>query len=128
MLAISQSTGRLYHALTAMSLQIKEKKQRHNSADKDDKTLTTQSPQEYGLIRSSVAVTLAQHMVFQDDQNECPEGLDETDSTESRASNSSMLLDCTVKGRPTLVPIPWLPLEAEPGPWSAPVDPNDALF
>jgi hypothetical protein len=87
----SIKTGRLYHELDENMLR--------RSRDKADGT--PGSHQQYGLIRSSVAVTLSERIVPLDDENDDGSGL---------AFHSPN----------TIIPIPWLPLEAEPGPWSMP--------
>jgi hypothetical protein len=90
-LAISEQTGRLYHKLISST----------NAEDttKSPKTALHDTPiAQYGLIRSSVAVSLSESIVFGPD-----------DKMEFLSSDGS---------RPT--GIPWLPEEAEPGSWSFP--------
>ena len=90
-LAISRVNGRLYHKLTTQSLE-------------SDHRVGYQS-QEFGLIRSSVAVALSDRIVPMDGDSVVEE-------------HSGLIFETHGKR----VPIPWLPDSAEPGPWGLPSD------
>lgn len=96
-LAISVVTGRLYHELI-------------NGTDaKGKSTLTplhrSSEKVEYGLVRSSVAVSLSDSIIVSDAQNE-------TDVF------SGMEFHCNTLNES--FPIKWLPIDAQPGPWAMP--------
>jgi Domain of unknown function (DUF4505) len=97
-IAISQNTGRLYHKLTSQTLAPKDNQQDARG--------------EYGLIRSSVAVTLSEHII--------------TDFAAPLVENTDIKSDglsgmgFQLSGSDSIVPIPWLPESAEPGSWSVP--------
>jgi hypothetical protein len=97
-IAISQSTGRLYHKLTSQTLASKDK-QRDVTG-------------EYGLIRSSIAVTLSEQIIT-DFTVPCVE---DTNINSDGLSGMGFQL----RGSDSVVPIPWLPESAEPGSWSMP--------
>jgi hypothetical protein len=97
-LAISEETGRLYHKLTGENVLARDKK----AKSKVVATSTQEAKDEFGLIRSSVAVTLSDRI----------EVLDRDD-----ADGSSGMGIMTDSG---LLSIPWLPGEAEPGSWAMP--------
>jgi hypothetical protein len=94
-LAISEETGRLYHRLTGENVLARDKAKSKVVATQDIKD-------EFGLIRSSVAVALSDRI----------EVLDGND-----ADGSSGMGIVTESG---LLSIPWLPDEAEPGAWAMP--------
>mmetsp|Transcript_5319 Transcript_5319/g.9230 ORF Transcript_5319/g.9230 Transcript_5319/m.9230 type:complete len:273 (-) Transcript_5319:84-902(-) len=94
-LAISQRTGRLYHKLhhsLPSSTHLEKQRNKNNL------------PSYFGLIRSSVAVTLSERM-------EADPKADET------ASSGMTYVD---KDKDHMYPIPWLPSDAEPGSWAMP--------
>jgi hypothetical protein len=95
-LAISEETGRLYHRLTGENVLARDRAK--------NKVVATQEARkdEFGLIRSSVAVALSDRI----------EVLDRDD-----ADGSSGMGIMTESG---LLSIPWLPEEAEPGAWAMP--------
>jgi len=96
-IAISRKNGRLYHRLTTHSLnRRKGKSESNNNIDTEG--------QAYGLIRSSVAVALSDRIVPINDES-------------SSEAYSDVGFETEAHG---LVPIPWLPLESEPGPWAMP--------
>lgn len=80
-LAVSSTTGRIYHSF----------------GDEGGEVV----PVRYGLIRSQLAISLA----------ECME------ATESASGDETLGLRTEDGG---IVEIPWLPSEAEPGPWAMP--------
>ncbi len=90
---MSAKTGRMYHELLL-------------SGDKRNST-PLHSEAGFGLIRSSVAVTLSERIVHGDKNSTC-EG------------TGLMCLDVGAAGTCTYE-IRWLPEEAEPGPWAMPV-------
>jgi hypothetical protein len=94
-LAISEETGRLYHRLTGENVLARDKA-------KNKVVATQEAKDEFGLIRSSVAVALSDRI----------EVLDEDDS-----DGSSGMGIVTESG---LLSIPWLPEGAEPGAWAMP--------
>jgi len=111
-IAISRVNGRLYHRLTTHSLDRRNKKATSTADGSQDEggLPAAATPQhQYGLIRSSVAVTLSERIVPLDEQHE-------------GRTHSGMGFETEQHG---LVPIPWLPLEAEPGSWAMPTDAGD---
>eukprot|EP00977_Amphora_coffeiformis_P001972 scaffold374_cov160-Amphora_coffeaeformis.AAC.9 len=80
-LAVSRTTGRIYHSF-------------------DHKTQTTMP---FGLIRSQLAVSLAERMEVTEDENG-------DEMIGLRTDDDS------------IVAVPWLPSEAEPGDWAMPVE------
>lgn len=90
--AISKPTGRLYHKLTSLSLQPPGKESQDDVRS------------EYGLVRSSVAVALSERIV--------------TDISHPTDTLSGLGFESSVDEM--VVPIPWLPVHAEPGPWAMP--------
>lgn len=94
-LAMSPTTGRLYHELISASV---------NESSNRLTPLHSSQELEYGLIRSSVAVSLSESIVV---------GSDEEDDTLSGMEFHCSELDCTF-------PIKWLPLDARPGMSSMP--------
>lgn len=97
-IAISRVNGRLYHKFTAYPLE---------RCDKTRKKHPDGLPkQEFGLIRSSVAVALSNRMV-------------PIDGHDLSAENSGVAFETQSNKE---VPIPWLPQSAEPGPWGLPSD------
>jgi Domain of unknown function (DUF4505) len=94
-IAISEQTGRLYHKVTT-----------HSLVPRGSDLSSSVRQQEYGLIRSSVAVTLSERIVVMED---C------TNNTET-TTHSGMGFET---GR-RLAPISWLPADAEPGSWAMP--------
>jgi hypothetical protein len=95
-IAISEQTGKLYHQLTTHSLQHPTRA-----------IVDSASRQEYGLIRSSVAVALSEQIVV----------MNENEAT-YRQSKTHSGLGFATSGE--LLPIPWLPAHAEPGSWAMP--------
>lgn len=133
-LALSKRSGRLYHELTNNGSKL------HSGviAKGDEKECSTgignekgskqcnltplhaSDVTEYGLIRSSLAVTLSEHIV---DGTLHPNYNDDSiPGSEKEYSGMDYLFDVT-GGR---VPIAWLPEYAEPGPWSLPFDDDGA--
>jgi hypothetical protein len=98
-LAISEETGRLYHRLTGENVLARDK-----AKSKGVAASTQESKDEFGLIRSSVAVTLSDR-------------IEVLDGDEDDADMSSGMGIVTESG---LLSIPWLPVEAEPGAWAMP--------
>jgi hypothetical protein len=94
-LAISEETGRLYHRLTGENVLARDKAKSKVEA-------TQEAKDEFGLIRSSVAVALS-------DRIEVLDGGDLDGSSGMGIMTESGLLS-----------IPWLPGEAEPGAWAMP--------
>lgn len=113
-LAISPTTGRLYHELIKMtdesSVDDENSTTNIKNGSKVNHRLTTplhtSDKLEYGLIRSSVAVSLSEFIIVADDK-------DDTD-----AAFSGMHFDCPITH--CNFPIKWLPPEAQPGPSSMP--------
>ena len=123
-LAISSVTGKLYHPIDTT------KPNKQSASYGTGKILELESmqqqeqQQEYALIRSAVAVALSDRIVAIDSIND-----DLNDS-----SGMAIILkhrqhvcnrddgddDVDQQHSPLLHPIPWLPLEAEPGPWAMP--------
>jgi hypothetical protein len=102
-LAISEETGRLYHRLTGENVLARDK-----TKSKVVATSRQEAKEEFGLIRSSVAVALSDRI-----------DNFETDSADGGSGMGIM----TESG---LLSIPWLPGEAEPGPWAMPSSENDS--
>jgi hypothetical protein len=102
-LAISEETGRLYHRLTGENVLARDK-----AKSKVVATSRQEAKEEFGLIRSSVAVALSDRI-----------DNFETDSADGGSGMGIM----TESG---LLSIPWLPGEAEPGPWAMPSSENDS--
>ena len=101
-LAISQRTGRLYHKLVDSNLTPLHKQQQQQQQQQ-------QGTARYGLIKSSVAVSLSERMVPEDG----PTDLDDwSRMTYLDEDNQSHL-------------IPWLPDKSEPGPWAMPLQEAD---
>ena len=92
LLRVSRSTGRLYHQLVSSK-----------STNKTQKTVLHDqtSPPNFGLIRSSVAVSLSERIV---------------DSSDDEGHEMEII---TPEGR---CPLNWLPVDAEPGSWALPFD------
>jgi hypothetical protein len=99
-LAISRYSGRLYHELIIPS---------EPSEAKETTPLHGSHGREYGLIRSSVAVTLSEHIAPVDTPGE---------TRNEEAAHSGMSFARTDLG--ISFSIPWLPEESEPGPWAMP--------
>ena len=102
-IAISRLNGRLYHRLTTHSLG-----RRMFDASNDD-------VREYGLIRSSVAVALSDSIIPMDYSS------NSRTVTEPRKSSGLGFQD----DQSRLLPIPWLPLDVEPGSWAMPGTADD---
>ena len=96
--AISRVNGRLYHKFTVYAL---ERGDRNRKEHPDGLPMN-----QFGLIRSSVAVALSNRMT-------------PIDGHDVSAENSGVVF---VTEGDKKVPIPWLPLSAEPGPWGLPSD------
>jgi hypothetical protein len=103
-LAISQRSGRLYHRLimehdeTGRKRQTKAPTQLHKISDVP----------MYGLIKSSVAVSIAEHFVE----------TEELALKSGGGNTSGMDYECPEEG--VAYSVSWLPAHAEPGPWSFP--------
>lgn len=91
MLAISKRTGRIYHSL---------------SCNNEFPTQLHKGEQEYGLLKSSLAVEISDNLV---------DGAGLADG-QTEDTNAGMDYICTVTG--ARFPIVWLPDSAEPGSWS----------
>lgn len=98
-MAISEQTGRLYHKLTSHIL--KPRSGVPNATDS--------GRQEYGLIRSTVAVSLSERIVAMNENDAGNSGETTTHSGFGFGTSSRKLL-----------PLPWLPTDSEPGPWAMP--------
>lgn len=98
-IAVCQETGRLYHKLSALSLNSRQR----DGSEAQGFKLPLQ--EHYGLIRSSVAVALAEQIV-----------VDEKISNTQR--NSGLRFVHGKTGMATS--LPWLPEASKPGPWSMP--------
>ena len=96
--AISRVNGRLYHKFTAYALNRCDRNRNENAGGLP--------MQDFGLIRSSVAVALSNCMV-------------PIDGEDLTAKNSGVVFETKSKNQ---VPIPWLPLRYEPGSWGLPSD------
>jgi hypothetical protein len=105
-LAISQTTGRLYHELVSVK--------RHQDESNTDSTLDGRSTPlhassqlEYGLIKSSLAVSLSESIMTTGDNNH-----------EENEDFSGMHFRCSSTN--ATFPIKWLPSRAQPGPSAMP--------
>lgn len=99
-IAISERTGRLYHKLTT-----------HSLFPSGSSSSTNRSYDEYGLIRSAVAVTLSARIVVV---------LDGTDINPTNLQHSGIGFQTAANNNGSIVPIPWLPSDAELGLWAMP--------
>jgi hypothetical protein len=98
-LAISNKTGRLYHQVVGTG----------------ERKTNMEELKEYGLVRSSLAVTLSEHMTASSTRsNAFPEGMD--------LSGMDFLTNSNEK-----LSIPVLPEELEPGSWAMPVTEDDDI-
>lgn len=118
-LAISKQTGALYHRFdptsSGMISKGKSATKRRSISDNTstDKFSTIRHGSsgkclEYGLIRSSIAMTISENIHFSNDDDDHDHEVDDGDR----------LYYCDSNG--CLQPIEWLPDDAEPGPWSMP--------
>lgn len=96
-LAISEETGRLYHRLTGDNVLARDKQKSKLAANTQH-----EAKDEFGLIRSSVAIALSDRI----------EVLDGNDADET--------LGMGIMTESGFLSIPWLPGEAEPGAWAMP--------
>lgn len=101
-LAISQTTGRLYHELIVVS----DKDTDGTMNDGRSTPLHTSNQLEYGLLKSSVAVSLSESIIIAD--------VDNHDTNDF----SGMHYHCSKTNE--AVPIKWLPPQAQPGPSAMP--------
>lgn len=104
-IALAKDTGRLYHELINASRDCAEDSSTPVRTARTGLTLLHASDMvEYGLIRSSVAVTLSDLIcVGPDEENDVYSGMD----------------FCTDSG--SRYPIKWLPIHTQPGAWSMPL-------
>ena len=103
-LALAKETGRLYHELVSAYKDCKGNNSTLAGKTRDWSTpLHASDKVEFGLIRSSVAVTLSDSIcIGPNEENETYSGMD----------------FCTDSGG--RCPIKWLPIYAQPGTWSMP--------
>jgi Domain of unknown function (DUF4505) len=137
-LAISSITGKLYHPID--DTKPDNKQSSSGSRTLEPENMPAEQQQEYALIRSSVAVALSDRIVALDNNNNNNNNtttrIGEDVDNDENASGMAILLQsrrqehddgnlldggddnvaeqhCSI-----LHPIPWLPREAEPGPWA----------
>jgi len=96
-IAISRLNGRLYHKLKTHSLA-------HGTKRVKDSTDERCSP-TFGLIRSSIAVSLSDRII----------PIEDAAIASDEFSDMGFEIDSS-----NILPIPWLPLAAEPGAWGMP--------
>lgn len=122
-LFISKKTGRIYHELTTETDDFGTDGESAQSEETASKNKTKITPlhksfgQEFGLIKSSLAVTLSDEIVDAEENAYNEENL-------SGGEYSGMDFICAKNGRRS--PITWLPDGAEPGSWALP--PEDVKY
>jgi hypothetical protein len=117
-LAISNKSGRLYHEIGSTKRRASAiyKSGVVEDSVENESMIFHPSDKEYGLIRSSLAVTLCEHIIERSTKKH--NNLDET----SKYSGMDFHDPITSK----LCPIIWLPKNAEPGPWALPNSDDDS--
>mmetsp|Transcript_4677 Transcript_4677/g.7112 ORF Transcript_4677/g.7112 Transcript_4677/m.7112 type:complete len:394 (-) Transcript_4677:147-1328(-) len=121
-LAISPITGRLYHELVTPENGSSSAKKPTTPLHKTTKNERNTS---YGLIRSSVAVSLSDQIVFNSNRKEKQQTTtDEYSEMDfvSSVKDDNATIDTNDKNiiMPSSYPIRWLPSYAEPGSWAMP--------
>lgn len=112
-LVISKRNGKIYHTLD---------NHKYLSPTADRSSMVQHGKQHsYGLLSSSVAVALSDYLV-DGWQHDMYKKISDFDSNYSGMDYSFLYTMDTAATNPTIhetrFPIPWLPDEAEPGPWS----------
>jgi hypothetical protein len=116
-LAISNKSGHLYHEIisTKMRASAISKFGVVEDSEENESMKFHPSDKEYGLIRSSLAVALCEHII---------EGSMNKHSLDETSIYSGMDFHDPITGK--LCPIIWLPNNAEPGPWALPNSDDDS--
>eukprot|EP00978_Attheya_sp_CCMP212_P037492 scaffold177261_cov53-Attheya_sp.AAC.2 len=116
-LAISNKSGHLYHEIGSSKRRASAISKSGVVEDSEENESMTFHPsdKEYGLIRSSLAVTLCEHII---------EGSMNKHNLDDTTIYSGMDFHDPITGK--LYPIIWLPNNAEPGPWALPNSDDDS--